>query len=640
MSEIRKIVKVFLASPGDLTDERKAAKGVVDEFNDLLAEEFGYQVDLVGWEDTVSAYGRPQETINQELRRCELFIGLMWKRWGTPPDKEGRYTSGFEEEFSISVEKRLKEKKPEISLFFKIISDDLMLDPGEDLKKVLDFKESLIAEKQILFEEFGQIDDFQKKFRKRITTYVRSLKARDKVKHDEQKQTPSIVDDQTGGSKPKKVVQEPPLSSQGTKFLLELISKTENASEPALYSSVEAARFRLLSSFIGTQSNDDMPLGVHDSNLLYLEKKHLNYGRKELFGLAVSGLEFFASNNTPLWHWYSAVEGEKNLLLPFYSQTESTAKRRANAIKAMQLIAEQIPKHLPWYPTKPNDRYLFIDSWFKDDSDTSVRIAALSYLAEYGIESDLEVIHTELNRNDNQTAQAAVGAILRITLRDNREAAIKALYDLQPTSVDVEILEDLFNKGSALSTEFLLKGIHHQNHIVRRIVVKHLYDRCALPENIAESLMSDSDAMVRYTALTSLSDAGRYFSIDDAKKILVSTTNLSRNLLWGTDTIGEDYLKKFKRRRLSKLKDSELEEAVKAEVFILDRDAQLVLEERHFHRHHKRLQAAVDDQCKAEFSQAYQTTIKTYGHGEYAEKVKSIEDVVRKEMTRQKLNII
>jgi hypothetical protein len=46
MPDTRKIVKVFLASPGDLSDERKTAKNVVDEFNSLHAEEYGFQVEL------------------------------------------------------------------------------------------------------------------------------------------------------------------------------------------------------------------------------------------------------------------------------------------------------------------------------------------------------------------------------------------------------------------------------------------------------------------------------------------------------------------------------------------------------------------------------------------------------------------
>ena len=122
MADTRKIVKVFLASPGDLPEERRAAKSVVDEYNALTADEFGYQVELIGWEDTVSVYGRPQATINRDLERCELFIGLMWRKWGTPPDVSGVYSSGFEEEFETSVQRRSSEDRPEIRTYLEIES--------------------------------------------------------------------------------------------------------------------------------------------------------------------------------------------------------------------------------------------------------------------------------------------------------------------------------------------------------------------------------------------------------------------------------------------------------------------------------------------------------------------------------------
>lgn len=64
MTDDRKVVRIFLASPGDLPDERRAEKTAIDEINGLLANEFGYHVELVGWEDTVSVFGRPQATIN------------------------------------------------------------------------------------------------------------------------------------------------------------------------------------------------------------------------------------------------------------------------------------------------------------------------------------------------------------------------------------------------------------------------------------------------------------------------------------------------------------------------------------------------------------------------------------------------
>src|SRR5207302_97562 len=79
MADTRKILKVFLASPGDLKEERRAAKGAIDEINSLVANSFGYHVELVGWEDTVSRFGRPQAVINAELDHCEYFIGMLWK---------------------------------------------------------------------------------------------------------------------------------------------------------------------------------------------------------------------------------------------------------------------------------------------------------------------------------------------------------------------------------------------------------------------------------------------------------------------------------------------------------------------------------------------------------------------------------
>ena len=119
MATSRKIVKVFLASPGDLQDERRAAKHVVDVFNKQWADNLGIHIELVGWEDTVSRFGRPQESINRDLDQCELFIGVMWKKWGTPPSDSGSYSSGFEEEFERSVESRRIAQRPEISLLFK-----------------------------------------------------------------------------------------------------------------------------------------------------------------------------------------------------------------------------------------------------------------------------------------------------------------------------------------------------------------------------------------------------------------------------------------------------------------------------------------------------------------------------------------
>ena len=121
MPSTRKILYAFLASPGDLQDERKAVRDAVAEFNESWADEFGYQIELLGWEDTMAGSGRPQELINQDVDRCDLFIGLIWKRWGTSPDRDGKFSSGFHEEFERSMARREHSGSLEIALFFKKI---------------------------------------------------------------------------------------------------------------------------------------------------------------------------------------------------------------------------------------------------------------------------------------------------------------------------------------------------------------------------------------------------------------------------------------------------------------------------------------------------------------------------------------
>jgi hypothetical protein len=95
-----KIIRVFIASPGGLENERVAAKRIMDEINQSHAENWGCQFKLVGWEATLPGNSRAQSLINQDLDKCEYFVGLLWNHWGSKPDdRDSKFTSGFEEEF-------------------------------------------------------------------------------------------------------------------------------------------------------------------------------------------------------------------------------------------------------------------------------------------------------------------------------------------------------------------------------------------------------------------------------------------------------------------------------------------------------------------------------------------------------------
>src|SRR5712671_5848287 len=117
----RTVQVLFLASPGDLVPERRAARNVIEELNKSLRE-MDWHFDVIGWEDTNPGVGRPQELINRDMERCDVFVGLLWKRWG---QSTGKYSSGFEEEFENAISRRTQTGSPEIWLAFKEIDEQL-----------------------------------------------------------------------------------------------------------------------------------------------------------------------------------------------------------------------------------------------------------------------------------------------------------------------------------------------------------------------------------------------------------------------------------------------------------------------------------------------------------------------------------
>ncbi|MEL7237852.1 MAG: DUF4062 domain-containing protein, partial [Planctomycetota bacterium] len=93
MGDYREI-KVFIASPGDLAVERRAFKDQIDELNDGYGIGAKVKFTPLGWEDAISTVGRrPQGVINQDIDACDVFILVMWRRWGQKAPDAAPYES-------------------------------------------------------------------------------------------------------------------------------------------------------------------------------------------------------------------------------------------------------------------------------------------------------------------------------------------------------------------------------------------------------------------------------------------------------------------------------------------------------------------------------------------------------------------
>jgi hypothetical protein len=353
-------------------------------------------------------------------------------------------------------------------------------------------------------------------------------------------------------------------------------------------------------------------------------------------GLVDDSLAHFKHQTVPLWHWISAVDGFKTNILVICSMA-GTTDQRVGALKAMRLIAEPIAEE-EYFGRKD-----IVPLWFTKDSETAVRVAALEYLSECGQPSDLPHISEEFAKNETQTASAAANAIIRITLRDDRRAALEALYTFQPSEVTQGLLDALFSREAEFDNEILQRGLSHRNELVRITVVKLLQTRRSLVASIAEPLLSDSSAEVRYQALQALVASGRSYSAEEARTVLVRK-NLNPSALGllsmgKTDTEGEAVFERFTAHLLDSMPVTQLEEDERSEIY--DQNSYFALVRRDFKLRGDDLRRAVANQFVDRFETLLGEMAKRFGTSTgLIEKTRSLEKYLRSRFTREGLDII
>jgi hypothetical protein len=120
MSDHVKLLRVVLASPGDVQGERDAVPGIIEELNRGVARDRDLRLELVRWEtDAYPGFHPegPQGVIDPILgiEACDVLIGIFWKRFGTPT---GAAQSGTEHEFRTAYRAWKAHGRPHIMIYF------------------------------------------------------------------------------------------------------------------------------------------------------------------------------------------------------------------------------------------------------------------------------------------------------------------------------------------------------------------------------------------------------------------------------------------------------------------------------------------------------------------------------------------
>jgi prefoldin subunit 5 len=154
------ILKVFVASPNDVMEERGILEQVVRELNVTWSKTLGVYLELVKWETHAfpGISTDSQAVINDQIADdYEIFIGMLSTKFGT---QTGRAESGTAEEFGRAYERfRANPDQLRIMVYFK----DAELKPSEldidQYRLVKDFQQKL-GEKGTLYWSFTSADDF------------------------------------------------------------------------------------------------------------------------------------------------------------------------------------------------------------------------------------------------------------------------------------------------------------------------------------------------------------------------------------------------------------------------------------------------------------------------------------------------
>ena len=497
----RNILTVFLASPGDLQEERNIARSSVERFNKILPRKIGWQIELLGWEETPPGYSRPQNLINRDVDSCDLFVGILWRRWG---QNTGKYSSGFEEEFIRACDRRRKTGKPEIWLYFKTIDEENVKDPGDQLKKVLKFKKKQIELKELLFKEFNDSGNWDKLIYDNLLVYVLGLSASEsQIEIQEQSvildSSKRVQETKEAKIDIKKVVYPPALIN-----LFDQVSLKLKEEKQVSFNFWDRTRLFLQSSAWFSEIHLGKIFGVHELNLVYNQRKNWEISDSESIFLTRSSIGDF-DNNRPGWFWLKEKrEGEVNTYLKWLLINDSNVFVRRGAIN---LLGDTHYK-----------ADLDILKKGLNDTDEYVIIEAISLIKNTKNIKCINFIEPFTNHKDSLIHDKAIEAKIELLYLKSPNEGFAYLIETG-AKIPVSLNTKIENLDLDVDNNLIIKAAKNSEVSIRRLCAKYLRKAKLLSIDICKELLKDPDAVVRKEGVLGLIDLDEKIDMDFIRKI-------------------------------------------------------------------------------------------------------------------------
>jgi hypothetical protein len=480
------VVKVFLASPNDLQNERTIVRERSEQFNNNWSEEFGIYFRVIGWEDLPPVAQRPQSRINRDADDCLFFIGLLAQRWGSD---SGEFSSGFEEEYMSAYRRWKASKIPEIALFFKKVDPAAALDPGPQLSRVLQFKKEIIDGKELLFKEFESTSELGNFVDAVLSEYAKNRKAQGAAqpKVVEQGSTALQVANEAGGR-----------PAVDTSSLEAVISAVGQANTLELKKGLDLwtrLRFFLYSSALYAEWRTYVTIGTHDANLVYRKRGSWKLRRTERYVLFEAMLRD-ANKYSPGWYWVKDEPvDEFRGWLWYLCSSDDLSKKGAAEILEHDI---QLPSELTTLTVPLSDKAIFAP--------------VCKLLERIGTEECLSYLIDARIEGDSIKEKALASAEYAIKSRIGIAIPLSDLLRYSAVGIK-DVYTDLCSKVKELRhPEAELEPSKISSERERRALAGVMLDTGKIDQSLGTQLLRDHDRRVRAIGVRALVKSGVQFA--------------------------------------------------------------------------------------------------------------------------------
>ncbi|NOP94518.1 tetratricopeptide repeat protein [Mycolicibacterium fortuitum] len=169
---------VFVATPGDVTTERKLISTCIEEHNSRQ-DANGVRFKMVGWEFVRGTARRPQEAINELIGESHYLITMFKESWGSEPGSPWGFTSGTEEELFTGLLELGRPEQPMRDVwvaFLPATSPDL---------RIKSLQDQMAGTHAVMYEKPSDLRDLKSKLADRLEGWAVTATAKKVARHVE-----------------------------------------------------------------------------------------------------------------------------------------------------------------------------------------------------------------------------------------------------------------------------------------------------------------------------------------------------------------------------------------------------------------------------------------------------------------------